>query len=40
MIILYIVYVGDMYGSEKVNDTCSKMMHSKTVDRGFTVLVN
>jgi len=40
MIIFYIVYVGDMYGPEKVNNTCRKMMHRRTMDRGFTILVN
>jgi hypothetical protein len=38
--ILYIVYMADLYGPEKVNDTCRKMMHWRTFGRGFTVLVN
>lgn len=40
IIILYIVYMGNMYGPEKVNDTGRKMIHRRTLDRGFTVLVN
>ena len=40
MIILCIVYVSDMYGPEKVNDTCRKIMHRRTMYRGFTMLVN
>ena len=40
MIILYSVYVGDMYGPEKVNDACRNMMRRRTLDKGFAVLVN
>jgi hypothetical protein len=40
MIILYIIYMGNMYGPEKVNNTGRKMIHRRTLDRGFTVLIN
>jgi hypothetical protein len=30
--------MGDLQGPEKMNDTCGKMMHMGTIDRGVTVL--
>jgi hypothetical protein len=31
------IYIGDVQGPEKVNDTCVKTMHAGTMYRGFTV---
>jgi hypothetical protein len=32
-----VIYMGDVQGPEKVNDTCVKTMHAGMMDRGFTV---
>jgi hypothetical protein len=32
--------MGNVQGPEKVNDTCLKIMHAETIDRGFTVLTS
>jgi hypothetical protein len=37
LIYLYIIYVGDVQGPEKMNDTCRKTMQRRTMDRSFTV---
>jgi hypothetical protein len=34
---LYIVYVGVVPVPQKMNNTCGKIMHTGTMDRGFTV---
>jgi hypothetical protein len=34
-----IIYVGDVRGPEKVNDTWVKKMSAGMMDRGFTLLV-
>jgi hypothetical protein len=31
MVILYIVYIGHLYGPEEVNYTCRKMVHRRTL---------
>jgi hypothetical protein len=31
------IYMGDVQGPEKVNDSCMKTMHARMMDRGFTV---
>jgi hypothetical protein len=33
-----VIYMGDVQGPEKVNDTCVTTMHAGMMDRGFTVL--
>jgi len=35
---LYIYFVGDFLGPEKVNNTCRKIMHTGVMDKGFPVL--
>jgi hypothetical protein len=35
-----VIYMGDVKGQEKVNNTCVKTMHAGKMDRGFTVLVH
>jgi hypothetical protein len=35
-----VIYMGDVQGPEKVNDTCVKTMHAGTMDRGFTLLLS
>jgi hypothetical protein len=32
-----LIYIGNVQGPEKVNDTCVKTMHVGTINRGFTV---
>jgi hypothetical protein len=32
-----VIYMGDVQGPEKVNDTCVITMHAGTMDRGFIV---
>jgi hypothetical protein len=33
-----VIYLGDVRGPEKVNDTCVETVHVGTMDRGFTLL--
>jgi hypothetical protein len=32
-----VIYMDDVQGPEKVNNTCMKTMHKGMMDRGFTV---
>jgi hypothetical protein len=32
------IYMGDVQGPEKVNDTCMKTRHTGKMDRSFTVI--
>jgi hypothetical protein len=34
-----LIYMDDVWGPEKVNDTCVKTMHAKMMGRGFTVFL-
>jgi hypothetical protein len=34
-----VIYMGNVHGPEKVNDTCVKTVRVGAMDRGFTVLV-
>jgi acetyl-CoA carboxylase beta subunit len=33
-----VIYIDDVQGPEKVNNTCVRTMHVGTMERGFTVL--
>jgi hypothetical protein len=33
-----VIYMGDVQGPEKVNNTCMKTKHAGMMDRGFTVI--
>jgi hypothetical protein len=33
-----VIYMGDLQGPEKVNNTCMKTVNAGIMDRGFTVL--
>jgi hypothetical protein len=35
-----VIYIGDVQGARKVNDTCMKLVHAGTMYRGFTVQTN
>lgn len=30
--------MGDFFGADKMNNSCEKMTHMRTVDRGFSIL--
>jgi riboflavin synthase len=35
-----VIYMGDVQGSEKLDDTCVKTMHVGMMGRGFTVVTS